>query len=133
MAAKEIRIEAPIPGKNTIGIEVPNQFPQVVTLQEIIQTADFKKEMSPLTIALGLTIEGKALITNIEKMPHGLIAGATGSGKSVCINTILLSLLYKCHHEDVKFLLIDPKMIELSPYNGIPHLISPVITDAKAA
>src|SRR5690625_1346939 len=133
MAAKEIRIEAPIPGKNTIGIEVPNQFPQVVTLQEIIQTADFKKEMSLLTIALGLTIEGEPLITTIEKMPHGLIAGATGSGKSVCINTILLSLLYKAQMDEVRFLLIDPKMVELTPYNGIPHLMSPVITDPQAA
>src|SRR5690625_1634927 len=133
MAAKEIRIEAPIPGKNTIGIEVPNQFPQIVTLQEVIETEDFTKESSPLAIALGLTIEGKPLITNIEKMPHGLIAGSTGSGKSVCINTILLSLLYKSSAEEVKFLLIDPKMVELTPYNGIPHLIAPVITDPQAA
>ncbi len=133
MAAKDIRIEAPIPGKNTIGIEVPNQYPQVVTLQEIIETEEFEKENSPLTIALGLTIEGKPLITNVGKMPHGLIAGATGSGKSVCINTILLSLLYKAKMDEVKFLLIDPKMVELTPYNGIPHLVSPVITDPQAA
>ncbi|MEI3606125.1 DNA translocase FtsK [Pseudogracilibacillus sp. SE30717A] len=133
MAAKDIRIEAPIPGKNTIGIEVPNQYPQVVTLQEIIETEEFETESSPLTIALGLTIEGKPLITNIGKMPHGLIAGATGSGKSVCINTILLSLLYKAKMDEVKFLLIDPKMVELTPYNGIPHLVAPVITDPQAA
>lgn len=133
LAAKDIRIEAPIPGKNTIGIEIPNKYPLVVGLQEIIDTKEFREETSPLTIALGLTIEGKPLITTIDKMPHGLIAGATGSGKSVCINTILLSLLYKSSHEEVKFLLIDPKMVELTPYNGIPHLISPVITDAKAA
>ncbi len=133
LAAKEIRIEAPIPGRNTVGIEVPNQFPQMVTLKEIVETSVFHQHASPLTIALGLTIEGEPLITNIEKMPHGLIAGATGSGKSVCINTILISLLYKSHHDEVKFLLIDPKMVELAPYNGIPHLISPVITDAKAA
>lgn len=133
MAAKDIRIEAPIPGKNTIGIEVPNQYPKVVSLQEIIETDAFEEAKSPLTIALGLTIEGEPLITDIGKMPHGLIAGATGSGKSVCINTILLSLLYKANHHEVKFLLIDPKMVELTPYNGIPHLIAPVITDAKAA
>lgn len=133
MSAKDIRIEAPIPGKNTVGIEVPNPKAQMVGLQEILETEDFKKSSSPLTIALGLTIEGKAKITNIEKMPHGLIAGATGSGKSVCINAIILSILYKASHEDVKFLMIDPKMVELAPYNGIPHLVSPVITDVKAA
>lgn len=133
MAAKDIRIEAPIPGKNTIGIEVPNRFPQVVTLQQLIETEEFKHATSPLSVALGLTIEGEPLITDIGEMPHGLIAGATGSGKSVCINTILLSLLYKAHYDEVKFLLIDPKMVELAPYNGIPHLISPVITDVKAA
>lgn len=133
MAARDIRIEAPIPGKNTIGIEIPNPKPQIVGLQEIFETDNFQKGESPLTIGLGLSIEGSPLITNIQKMPHGLIAGATGSGKSVCINTILISLLYKANHEDVKFLLIDPKMVELAPYNGIPHLISPVITDVKAA
>lgn len=133
MAAKDIRIEAPIPGKNTIGIEVPNRKPQMVVLQEILQTEEFKKSKSPLTVALGLTIEGEPLVTNIGNMPHGLIAGATGSGKSVCINTILLSLIYKASYEDVKFLLIDPKMVELAPYNGIPHLVAPVITDVKAA
>ncbi len=133
LAAKDIRIEAPIPGKNTVGIEVPNQFPHVVTLQEIIETEEFEREISPLTIALGLTIEGKPLISNIGKMPHGLIAGATGSGKSVCINAILLSLLYKAKIDEVKLLLIDPKMVELAPYNGIPHLVAPVITDPQAA
>lgn len=133
MAAKDIRIEAPIPGKNTVGIEIPNLYPQIVSLQEIIETDAFQHSRSPLTIALGLTIEGEPLITNIDKMPHGLIAGATGSGKSVCINSIILSLLYKTHYENVKLLLIDPKMVELTPYNGIPHLISPVITDVNAA
>ncbi|MFD2630486.1 DNA translocase FtsK [Oceanobacillus kapialis] len=133
MAAKDIRIEAPIPGKNTIGIEIPNPNPQMVGLQGLFESEAFATSMSPLTIALGLSIEGRPLITNIQKMPHGLIAGATGSGKSVCINTILLSMLYKASHEDVKFLLIDPKMVELAPYNGIPHLVSPVITDVKAA
>ena len=133
MAAKDIRIEAPIPGKNTVGIEVPNPKPQMVGLQEIFETKEFEDTPSPLTIALGLNIEGAPIITNIQKMPHGLIAGATGSGKSVCINTILISLLYKASHEDVKFILIDPKMVELTQYNGIPHLVSPVITDVKAA
>ncbi|CDQ39282.1 DNA translocase FtsK [Virgibacillus salexigens] len=133
MAARDIRIEAPIPGKNTIGIEIPNRKAQMVGLQGIFETDAFKRNTSPLTIALGLSIEGQPLITNIQKMPHGLIAGATGSGKSVCINTILISLLYKASHEEVKFLLIDPKMVELAPYNGIPHLVSPVITDVKAA
>src|SRR5690625_2288394 len=133
MAARDIRIEAPIPGKNTIGIEVPNLKPQMVGLQEIFETEPFKQSTSPLTIALGLSVEELPMITNISKMQHGLIAGATGSGKSVCINTILISLLYKANHQDVKFLLIDPKMVELAPYNGIPHLVSPVITDVKAA
>src|SRR5699024_10518156 len=133
MAAKDIRIEAPIPGKNTIGIEIPNPKPQLVGLQEIFDTDSFKQSESPLTVALGLSIEGQPKITNISKMPHGLIAGATGSGKSVCINTILISLLYKANYQDVKFLLIDPKMVELAPYNGIPHLVSPVVTDVKAA
>ncbi|HLQ71963.1 MAG TPA: DNA translocase FtsK [Bacillota bacterium] len=133
LAAQDIRIEAPIPGKHTIGIEIPNPHPKIVSLQEILSTESFNNQKSPLTIGLGLTIEGNPSITNIQKMPHGLIAGATGSGKSVCINTILISLLYKADHESVKFLLIDPKMVELAPYNGIPHLISPVITDVKAA
>src|SRR5690625_942058 len=133
MAAKDIRIEAPIPGKNTIGIEVPNLKPQMVGLQQILDTLAFQQSKSPLTIGLGLNVEGEPLVTNISKMPHGLIAGATGSGKSVCINTILISLLYKASHEDIKFLLIDPKMVELAPYNGIPHLVAPVITDVKAA
>lgn len=133
MAARDIRIEAPIPGKNTIGIEIPNQTSQMVGLQEIFETNAFKDSPSPLTVGLGLDIEGTPMVTNIQKMPHGLIAGATGSGKSVCINTILISLLYKASHEDVKFLLIDPKMVELAPFNEIPHLVSPVITDVKAA
>ncbi|WP_188456505.1 DNA translocase FtsK [Virgibacillus oceani] len=133
MAAKDIRIEAPIPGKNTIGIEIPNPKSQMVGLQEIFAAESFKNSSSPLTIGLGLNIEGSPLVTNIQKMPHGLIAGATGSGKSVCINTILVSLLYKANHDEVKFLLIDPKMVELAPYNSIPHLVSPVITDVKAA
>lgn len=133
LSAKDIRIEAPIPGKNTIGIEVPNPRAQTVGLQEIFESKAFQESSSPLTIGLGLSIEGAPVVTNIQKMPHGLIAGATGSGKSVCINTILLSLIYKASHEDVRLLLIDPKMVELASYNGIPHLVSPVITDVKAA
>src|SRR5699024_5923151 len=133
MSAKDIRIEAPIPGKNTIGIEIPNRHPQMVGLQEIFDSESFEKSESPLTIGLGLSIEGEPVVTNIHKMPHGLISGATGSGKSVCINTILISLLYKSSHKDDRLILNDPKLVELADYNGIPHLVSPVITDVKAA
>ncbi len=133
MAARDIRIEAPIPGKQAVGIEVPNRQPEMVGLQEIFESNAFKNDPSPLSVGLGLDIGGDTVVTNLKKMPHGLIAGATGSGKSVCINTILISMLYKAHHEDVKFMLIDPKMVELAPYNNLPHLVSPVITDVKAA
>ncbi|MCH1625348.1 DNA translocase FtsK [Fredinandcohnia sp. SECRCQ15] len=133
LAAKDIRIEAPIPGKNTIGIEVPNKTSKPVLLKEIIQSNEFAMNKSPLTVALGLDISGKPIVTDLQKMPHGLIAGATGSGKSVCINAMLVSLLYKSAPHQVKLLLIDPKMVELAPYNHIPHLVSPVITDVKAA
>ncbi|WP_394218033.1 DNA translocase FtsK [Halobacillus trueperi] len=133
MAARDIRIEAPIPGKQAVGIEIPNKQSMMVGLQEIFESDAFQNDDSPLTVGLGLDIGGDSIVTNLKKMPHGLIAGATGSGKSVCINTILISLLYKAHHEDVKFLLIDPKMVELAPYNDLPHLVSPVITDVKAA
>nr|WP_066063406.1 DNA translocase FtsK [Neobacillus soli] len=133
LAARDIRIEAPIPGKHTIGIEVPNQKSRPVFINEIIESSVFKDSTSPLTAVLGLDIAGNPIVTDLKKMPHGLIAGATGSGKSVCINTILVSLLYKASPEDLKLLLIDPKMVELAPYNRIPHLVSPVITDVKAA
>jgi S-DNA-T family DNA segregation ATPase FtsK/SpoIIIE len=133
LAARDIRMEAPIPGKHTIGIEVPNQKSRPVQISEIIQSSVFNDSVSPLTAALGLDISGKPIVTDLKKMPHGLIAGATGSGKSVCINSILVSLLYKASPEDLKLLLIDPKMVELAPYNRIPHLVSPVITDVKAA
>ncbi|MEH7414679.1 DNA translocase FtsK [Neobacillus drentensis] len=133
LAARDIRIEAPIPGKHTIGIEVPNQKSRPVLINEIIGSSVFKESASPLTAVLGLDIAGKPIVTDLKKMPHGLIAGATGSGKSVCINSILVSLLYKARPEDLKLLLIDPKMVELAPYNRIPHLVSPVITDVKAA
>ncbi|PKG25067.1 DNA translocase FtsK [Niallia nealsonii] len=133
LAAKDIRIEAPIPGKHTIGIEVPNRTSRPVLIKEIINSDVFKQSESPLTVALGLDISGKPIVTDLRKMPHGLIAGATGSGKSVCINTMLVSLLYKAKPEELKLLLIDPKMVELAPYNFIPHLASPVITDVKTA
>ncbi|MGS2779713.1 DNA translocase FtsK [Robertmurraya sp. GLU-23] len=133
LAAKDIRIEAPIPGKHTIGIEVPNEVSRPVLLSEIINSPEFLESKSPLTAVLGLDISGKPIVTDLRKMPHGLIAGATGSGKSVCINTILVSLLYKARPDELKLLLIDPKMVELAPYNQIPHLVSPVITDVKAA
>ncbi|MEN8701344.1 DNA translocase FtsK [Bacillus infantis] len=133
LAARDIRMEAPIPGKHTIGIEVPNQKSRPVLISEIINTPVFRDGESPLTAVLGLDISGSPIVTDLRKMPHGLIAGATGSGKSVCINSILVSLLYKASPDELKLLLIDPKMVELAPYNQIPHLVSPVITDVKAA
>ena len=133
LAAQDIRMEAPIPGKHTIGIEIPNRKSRPVFLREILESPAFQENDSPLTVALGLDITGSPIVTDLRKMPHGLIAGATGSGKSVCINTMLISLLYKANPQDVKLLLIDPKMVELAPYNNIPHLVSPVITDVKAA
>jgi len=133
LAARDIRIEAPIPGKSTIGIEVPNLQSRPVFIREILQSPAFVRNPSPLTVALGLDISGTPIVTDLKKMPHGLIAGATGSGKSVCINAMLVSLLYKAAPHEVKLLLIDPKMVELAPYNHIPHLVSPVITDVKAA
>ncbi|MFZ3589397.1 DNA translocase FtsK [Bacillus sp. DJP31] len=133
LSARDIRIEAPIPGKNTIGIEVPNKISKPVLLSEIINSQAFRANPSPLTVALGLDISGNPIVTDLKKMPHGLIAGATGSGKSVCINSMLVSLLYKASPHEVKLLLIDPKMVELAPYNHIPHLVCPVITDVKAA
>ncbi|RIN76982.1 DNA translocase FtsK [Staphylococcus simulans] len=133
LAAKDIRIEAPIPGTSLVGIEVPNVSPTKVNLKSIIESPQFKNAESKLTVAMGNRINNEPLLMDIAKTPHALIAGATGSGKSVCINSILLSLLYKNHPEELKLLLIDPKMVELAPYNGLPHLVSPVITDVKAA
>ncbi|WP_114603137.1 DNA translocase FtsK [Staphylococcus sp. EZ-P03] len=133
LAAKDIRIEAPIPGTSLVGIEVPNVSPTKVNLKSIIESSKFKNAESKLTVAMGNRINNEPLLMDIAKTPHALIAGATGSGKSVCINSILLSLLYKNHPEELKLLLIDPKMVELAPYNGLPHLVSPVITDVKAA
>lgn len=133
LAASDIRIEAPIPGKPYVGIEVPNPQADMVALREIIQSQAFEKAHESMPIALGQSIDGRAMIAKIAKMPHLLIAGATGSGKSVCINTIILSLLYKYAPSDVRMILIDPKVVELSVYNGIPHLLIPVVTDPKKA
>ncbi|HEY4578819.1 MAG TPA: DNA translocase FtsK, partial [Savagea sp.] len=133
LAAKDIRIEAPIPGTSFIGIEIPNDSPRPVQISEIVLQPAFQESASPLEAVLGLDITGEAATIDLRKMPHGLIAGATGSGKSVAINCLLTSILYKATPDEVNLLLIDPKMVELAPYNGIPHLISPVITDVKAA
>ncbi|MDZ5712509.1 DNA translocase FtsK [Jeotgalibacillus haloalkalitolerans] len=133
LAARDIRMEAPIPGKMAVGIEIPNPHSRPVAIKEILADEAFQNSEATLPVALGLDIEGKPVVTDISKMPHGLIAGATGSGKSVCINSILISLMYHASPDDVKMLLIDPKVVELAPYNHIPHLVSPVITDVKAA
>ena len=133
LAAKDIRIEAPIPGKRMIGIEIPNMNTRPVYLREVLEEKVFVESSSPLSVAVGLDISGNAIVTDLRKMPHGLVAGSTGSGKSVFINSVLISLLYKSHPSDVRLLLIDPKMVELAPYNNVPHLAAPVITDVKAA
>ena len=133
LAAADIRIEAPIPGKAAIGIEVPNKEAGSVSLRELIETDAFKNNTSQIAFAAGKDIAGKPIIADIAKMPHLLIAGATGSGKSVCINTIIMSILYRANPEDVKLIMIDPKVVELSVYNGIPHLLTPVVTDPKKA
>ena len=133
LATPDIRIEAPIPGKAAVGIEVPNKENQAVMLREIIQSQEFQGAKSRLTFAVGKDIGGKPVVADIAKMPHLLIAGATGSGKSVCINTLIVSILYKASPDDVKLIMIDPKVVELSVYNGIPHLFIPVVTDPKKA
>lgn len=133
LAVADIRIEAPIPGKAAIGIEVPNKDNAMVTLRELLDTEEFRSHSSKLAFAVGKDIGGKTIITDIAKMPHLLIAGATGSGKSVCINTLIMSLLYKADPKDVKIIMVDPKVVELSAYNGIPHLLIPVVTDPKKA
>ncbi|WP_445293310.1 DNA translocase FtsK [Cohnella sp. 56] len=133
LAAKDIRMEAPIPGKSAIGIEVPNNEVSVVTLREVLETPTFQEAPSKLTIAFGRDISGQPIVGNLARMPHMLVAGATGSGKSVCINGIITSLLYKAKPDEVKFLMIDPKMVELNVYNGIPHLLAPVVTDPRRA
>lgn len=133
LAAKDIRIEAPIAGKSSVGIEIPNKFSRPVMLSEVLNSPQFKNARSPLTVALGVDLFGIPQVTNIHDMPHGLIAGATGSGKSVFINSLLISLLYKATPEQVKLLLIDPKTVELAPYSELPHLLAPVISDPQAA
>lgn len=133
LATPDIRIEAPIPGKAAVGIEVPNKENHAVMLRELLQSEEFQKAKSKLSFAVGKDIAGKPVVTDIAKMPHVLIAGATGSGKSVCINTLIISLLYKSSPEEVKMIMIDPKVVELSVYNGIPHLLIPVVTDPKKA
>ncbi|MDZ4131705.1 MAG: DNA translocase FtsK, partial [Dethiobacteria bacterium] len=133
LAAPLVRIEAPIPGKAALGIEVPNKIISLVNLREVMGDATFLKSLSPLTIGLGMDITGVPVIADLTKMPHLLIAGATGSGKSVCLNTIITSILYKAGPEQVRFLMIDPKVVELSIYNGIPHLLMPVITEPRKA
>ncbi|NHL93217.1 DNA translocase FtsK, partial [Lactobacillus helveticus] len=133
LAAKDIRIEAPIPGKPFIGIEVPNQTTSVVSFKDVMEHQDVKAKKDPINVPLGKDVTGSTISANLAKMPHLLIAGSTGSGKSVAINTILASILMKSRPEDVKLVLIDPKMVELSVYNGVPHLLIPVVTDAKLA
>ncbi len=133
LAATDIRIEAPIPGKAAIGIEVPNKENMAVALRDLLETKEFKEFPSNLAFAVGKDIAGKVVVADIAKMPHMLIAGATGSGKSVCINTLIMSILYKAHPDDVKLIMVDPKVVELSVYNGIPHLLIPVVTDPKKA
>lgn len=133
LAATDIRIEAPIPGKAAVGIEVPNKENMTVALRDLLESREFKEFHSNLAFAVGKDIAGKTVVADIAKMPHMLIAGATGSGKSVCINTLIMSILYKAHPDDVKLIMVDPKVVELSVYNGIPHLLIPVVTDPKKA
>ncbi|MGG4146218.1 DNA translocase FtsK 4TM domain-containing protein [Paenibacillus algorifonticola] len=133
LAAKDIRMEAPIPGRSAIGIEVPNMEISIVTMREVMETKEFYDSPSKLSIAFGRDIAGKPIVGNLAKMPHLLVAGATGSGKSVCINGIITSILYKATPDEVKFLMVDPKMVELNVYNGIPHLLAPVVTDPRRA
>ncbi len=133
LAAEDIRIEAPIPGKAAVGIELPNKKTSDVLIRDLIESSEYKTAASNLTFAVGKDITGKTIVADIAKMPHMLVAGATGSGKSVCINTLIMSILYKAHPDDVKLIMIDPKVVELSVYNGIPHLLIPVVTDPRKA
>lgn len=133
MAASDVRIEAPIPGKAAIGIEVPNKEVSMVHIRDILESREYVQSTSRLSIALGKDIAGNSIVADLSKMPHLLIAGATGAGKSVCINTLIASILFKSTPEEVKLLMIDPKMVELATYNGIPHLVSPVVTNPKKA
>ena len=131
LAAHPIRIEAPIPGKSAVGVEVPNKTPAIVTLREILESNDFKAKKSNLTLALGRDVAGQSFIVDLQKMPHLLIAGSTGSGKSICINGIISSLVYQNSPNDLRFLLVDPKRVEFTRYNDIPHLLTPVVTDVN--
>jgi len=131
LAAPSIRIEAPIPGKSVIGIEVPNKETFGVSLREVLESEEYQSAASLLTVALGRDISGQAIMADLAKMPHLLVAGATGSGKSICINILISSILFRAHPDSVKFLLVDPKVVELSNYNGIPHLVAPVVTEPK--
>ena len=133
LAAETIRIEAPIPGKQAVGIEVPNKEKEAVHLREVIESSEFENNKSKLSVALGKDVAGKTIIADIGKMPHVLIAGSTGSGKSVCINSIITSIIYNAKPSEVKLVMVDPKVVELSVYNGIPHLLIPVVTDPKKA
>lgn len=133
LAVADLRIEAPIPGKAAVGIEVPNKENTAVMLRDLLESKEFKASTSPITFAVGKDIAGKVVVADIAKMPHLLVAGATGSGKSVCINTLIMSIIYKADPESVKLILVDPKVVELSVYNGIPHLMIPVVTDPKKA
>ncbi len=133
LAATEIRIEAPIPGKSAVGIEVPNKNVDMVAFRDLVESKEFKESNARLSFAVGKDIGGRTVVTDLAKMPHLLIAGSTGSGKSVCINTIIMSILYKSKPDEVKMILIDPKVVELSVYNGVPHLLLPVVTDPKKA
>ena len=133
LAAADIRIEAPIPGKAAVGIEVPNKENSAVMLRDLLESEEFKKSTSKISFATGRDIAGKVVVSDIAKMPHVLVAGATGSGKSVCINTLIMSILYKAKPDEVKLIMVDPKVVELSVYNGIPHLMIPVVTDPKKA
>ncbi|WP_232697108.1 FtsK/SpoIIIE family DNA translocase [Brevibacillus daliensis] len=133
LAAKDIRIEAPIPGKSAIGIEVPNNEVSIVTLREVLESPHIQQSGGKLTVALGRDISGEPILADLTKMPHLLVAGATGSGKSVCVNGIIMSILFRAKPNEVKLMMIDPKMVELNVYNGIPHLLAPVVTDPKRA
>ena len=133
LAVSDLRIEAPIPGKAAVGIEVPNSENTAVMLRDLLESPEFKKSKAKLAFAVGKDIAGKVVVADIAKMPHLLVAGATGSGKSVCINTIIMSILYKANPEDVKLIMVDPKVVELNVYNGIPHLLIPVVTDPRKA
>ncbi len=133
LAAESIRIEAPIPGKQAVGIEIPNKEKEIVHMRDLIESAEFGDASSKLAFALGKNVAGEIVVTDIAKMPHVLIAGSTGSGKSVCINTLITSIIYKSKPSEVKLVMVDPKVVELSVYNGIPHLLIPVVTDPKKA